>query len=1335
MMKKLFLVWGIICVLFPSFVCAETDFRFRHFTMDDGLSSNMVWAILQDSRGYMWFGTDGGLNRYDGIEVKEYKFTINSRHGLDCNYISSLCEDGDRLWVGTDDGIYIYSYRTDTFTFFDKKTKSGTNIETNVYDIGKDKEGIFWIATGRQGVFKYSEKADILEQYDFADCTGFVAKIYIDHENRIWAASNQGNYGIYRLNKAKNEFEPFILKKGNSTMAAHALAIFEDSENNLWLGTWQNGLLKIDRHSGTAETYLHPSDEEGIVHIHSIMEYASHQLLIGSDDGLTLFNTVTGESKLYAPDMLKPNSLSNRFVYPICKDREGGVWIGTYYGGVNYLSPTNSQFESYVQSRFENSVKGTVIGRFCEDARGNLWIASDDGGLSCMSPTDKRFVNYMPQSGKNSLSYHNVHALCMDGDDLWIGTYAGDLNVLNTRTGVFRKYVSDKADSLTLYENSSYAIFKDREQRIWVTGMSHLNLYNREKDNFIRIKRLGGMTIDIDQDTEGNLWFATQGKGLFCFNPQKQQWKHYEYGNEPGDLPSGLVNCVTIDRNGQIWVGTMEGLCRYVPEKDSFERIPLDIPNQNICCIIEDEQTFWMTTGRGLVHYVPGEGCQVFTKSDGLQSDQFMPNAGIKTSDGKIYVGSVNGFSGFYPFQIRTNTQIPPVRITGLELFNAKVPVGDELLPVPMEYLEKLELAHDDNVISLHYAALSYCTPERNAYAYKLEGFDKEWNYVGNQTKATYTNLPAGSYVFRVKAANNDGVWNEEGASLKIVVHPPFYLTLPFKIFYVLLFCALLAYLIKLLLKRVEKKHVNVINQLTENKEKEMHEAKIQFFTVIAHEIRTPVSLIIGPLEKVLKAQLSLPESIRNDLNIIDRNSQRLLYLVNQLLDFRKVEQQGMKLKYSEQNIYQLLQSVCERFTPFITQYGATLKLECPDEEFTAMIDYEAITKVVSNLLTNASKYTRDEVTVSCSLAPDRHTFTIRVADNGVGISKEDQKKIFNPFYQAMENKPGTGIGLSIVKSVVELHNGRIEVQSELNVGSVFSVILPTEHAEGTALQEEAAGEVKKPVAAEEETLPKAQPDGKPVMLIVDDNCEMLDFLSSSFADKYTVLKAEDGVEAQEVIRRNDISLIVCDWMMPRMNGIDLCRAVRADWSTSHIPFILLTARTDTNSKVTGMDCGADVYIEKPFSVQYLMACIDNLLELRNLLRQKFSKMPLVPLNSIANNTVDNEFLTRINEIIEENFSNPELTVDFLAEQMGVSRSGLFSKVKMLANITPNELIQVIRLKKAAALLAENKYRINEICYMVGFNTPSYFAKCFQKQFGMKPGEFANRKQEEEKPV
>lgn len=529
------------------------------------------------------------------------------------------------------------------------------------------------------------------------------------------------------------------------------------------------------------------------------------------------------------------------------------------------------------------------------------------------------------------------------------------------------------------------------------------------------------------------------------------------------------------------------------------------------------------------------------------------------------------------------------------------------------------------------------------------------------------------------------------------------------------------------LLKRTEKKHTAEINQLNVSKEKEVHEAKIKFFTMIAHEIRTPVSLIIGPLEKIMKSSIPMSPVLRDDLNIIDRNSQRLLFLVNQLLDFRKVEQEGITIKYTLQNIRQLLQAVCERFKPFITQHGAHLEVEYPDADFTAMVESEAITKLISNLLTNASKYTKDKVGLSCVVQPEQHTFVIKVTDNGIGISKEDQEKIFRPFYQAMDNKPGTGIGLSIVKSIVESHNGCIEVESEINKGSSFIVTLPIEQA-GAAVQEGETS-VLNPAIPEDillESLPVTASKDKPVMLIVDDNEEMLNFLSSSFSGQYSILTAEDGAEALEKLRENEVTLIVSDWMMPRMDGVEFCKALRADQAISHIPFILLTAKTDTNSKIEGMDCGADAYIEKPFSVQYLEACIRNLLDLRNLLRQKFSKMPMVPLNSIASNSVDNKFLTRINEIIEQNFSNPELTVDFLAEQLCISRSGLFAKIKTLANITPNELIQIVRLKKAAALLTENKYRINEICYMVGFNNPSYFAKCFQKQFGIKPGEFVN---------
>lgn len=781
----------------------------------------------------------------------------------------------------------------------------------------------------------------------------------------------------------------------------------------------------------------------------------------------------------------------------------------------------------------------------------------------------------MPDEHRNSLSYHNVHALCMDDDDLWIGTYTGGVNVLNTKTGTFRVYTTKGGDLTTLDGTSSYAIFRDREKRIWVTSMAGINLYNREEDNFIRVKDLESLTIDIDQDADGNIWFSTQGKGLFKYNPDKKTWKNYVYSNTPGALVNDQVNCVLIDGNGNMWVGTMNGLCKYDAGEDRFEAIPLDIPSRNICGIVEDQHVLWLTTTKGLVRYAPGESCQVFTRSDGLQSEQFLPNAALKASDGKIYVGSVNGFNAFYPYQIKMNKVLPPVVITGLEIFNKEIRIGDKKLPKALNWMAELDLSYKDHVFSLLYASLSYCTPEKNQYAYKLEGFDKDWNYVGSQNKATYTNLPAGTYVFKVKATNNDGIWSNQEASLKITIHPPFYWSTASKILYFIWVCIALTFFIRFLLKRTEKKHTAEINQLNVSKEKEVHEAKIKFFTMIAHEIRTPVSLIIGPLEKIMKSSIPMPAVLRDDLNIIDRNSQRLLFLVNQLLDFRKVEQEGITMRYASQNIRQLLQAVCERFKPFITQHGAHLEVEYPDADFTAMVDSEAITKMISNLLTNASKYTKDKVVLSCIVQPEQHTFVVKVTDNGIGISKEDRKRIFKPFFQAMDNKPGTGIGLSIVKSIVESHNGCIEVESEINKGSSFIVTLPIEQV-GAEVQEGEAG-VLNPVIPEDilsETLPVMSSKNKPLMLIVDDNEEMLNFLSSSFSAQYSILTAEDGMEALEKLKEHEVTLIVSDWMMPRMDGVEFCKALRADQSISHIPFILLTAKTDTNSKIEGMDCG-----------------------------------------------------------------------------------------------------------------------------------------------------------------
>lgn len=542
-MKRLVLL--LLNLLMPMILfAASNDLCFRHFSVEDGLSSNSVRALMQDKYGFLWIGTDEGLNRYDGTTVKLYRLKDRGANEA----ISSLYSTLNKIWIGTDEGIYIYDYETEDIMPFVLATSKNIHIETNTNHIVEDKDKNLWFTTVGQGIFKYNTITNHLEQYEFKNANGLMASVLVDSENQIWAITNWGNSGLFKLNKAENKFETFPLSYESGKHDSNALVMLEDSEHTLWLGTWECGLQKIDKYSGKATTYLHPTDGKGATHIHSIMEYAPHQLLIGSDDGLLLFNTITEEYQLFTEDETNPHSLSNRFVYPIIKDHEGGIWIGTYYGGVNYISPNTGQFESFVHSRFSNSVNGTVIGRFCEDSNGDVWIASDDGGLNRFSPKNRKFSHYLPLEGKNSLSYHNVHALCMDDDNLWIGTYTGGVNVLNLQTGTFKTYSAYQDNPASLDGTSSYAIFKDRKERIWVTSMSGVNLYNREKDNFTRIKDLDALTIDIDQDTKGNLWFSTQGKGLFKYHPEKQIWKNYIHDHKnPNSLANNQVNCVLID--------------------------------------------------------------------------------------------------------------------------------------------------------------------------------------------------------------------------------------------------------------------------------------------------------------------------------------------------------------------------------------------------------------------------------------------------------------------------------------------------------------------------------------------------------------------------------------------------------------------------------------------------------------------------------------------------------------------------------------------------------------------------------------------------------------------
>ncbi len=1305
-MRKYILLF--VCFLITSLRAADhVSFLFRCYDIENGVSSNFISSLLQDEKGFIWIGTDKGIDRYDGTRFTSFNRKNSHFHGLENCDVSSLYQpSANCLWVGTTSGLYIYEYATGKFCAFREKTGEGVEISSLVSMVTRDRSNLFWISTRGQGVFSYDPATRELVQYEMLQSNGYISAVLADQQNNIWLAGMSGTYLLDKEGKRFEEFCPI-------GQTIYSLTFFEDARGNVWIGTWDRGLMKIGK-GRDCTFYLDPQEEGGGVrHVHSILEYTPSTLMVGSDNGLTLLDIPTGSYRLFNDQGGEGESLSDNYVYPLLKDREGGIWLGTFYGGVNYAPPYGGQFERYARSGSSGGfLPGKVASCFQENAAGDVWVGFEDGGVECFSPETGRPVSV---PGKEKVCTWNVEALALDGDMLWIATYARGVDVWNVRTG----QVTYKGKGMT--ERDIFSLLIDQTGTVWAGSMKAVYRYDASSDSMVSVNRMGELVRDLKEDAQGQIWAATNGKGVFCYHPGQDVWKHY--GVKEGLLGETVLN-ICVGKNGNIWLGTSVGLYLYEPDTDRFRTVPLDLSSEDICCIIEDGNTLWLTTGKGLVKYIPGSGKkQVFTRADGLQAEAFAISSGLRTRKGKIFVGTTNGFNAFYPYLLHHNDRWPEVVFTGLEIFNKEVPVSPEdgILASPMDEAKEINLSFEDNMVSFLYAALSYCTPSKNQYAYKLEGFDKEWNYVGSQSKATYTNLPAGNYVFRVRASNNDDVWNDEGMSVNVTVHPPFYWTIPFRMAYLLLACSVVGLLAGYSQHRNRCKYEREIELVKMGKDKEMQEAKINFFTMIAHEIRTPVSLIIAPLEKVMQETLST--TVRDNLNVVNRNGQRLLYLVNQLLDFRKVQEKEMKMRFSPQYMSGLLSAVCGRFRLAMEQNGIVFHVELPDDDFSADVDREAVIKLVSNLLSNAIKYTKNEVTLCCTVVDDR-TFSIRVSDNGAGIDEEKQKKIFNPFYQCADNKPGTGIGLSIVKGIADAHSGLVGVSSGLDMGASFTVLLPIRQVTAV-VQEKKSDRFSTETEGEIPAVSVSPAGGKPVMLLVDDNEEMLQFLSIHFASAYTLMTATDGQQALEVLQKQEVSLIISDWMMPGMDGVELCKQVRKNQLTSHIPFVLLTAKTDLNSKIEGMDGGADVYVEKPFSLQYMEVCIRNLIEQRQLLKNKFSQMPMVPLGSIAGNPADEKFLARMNDLIERNFSNPDLSVDFLAEKLGISRSGLFAKVKALASITPNELIKVVRLKKAASLLAEKCYRINEVCYMVGFDNPSYFSECFQKQFGVKPSKFA----------
>ncbi len=1317
----------ILLIIGTLFSIQALPFTFKKYKVDNGLSENTVRAIFQDRLGFMWFGTKDGLNRFDGNEFKIFKNNPEDTHSIGNNFIYDIYQDiDDNLWVATDHQLYIYHYDSEQFTPFRKTTKEGKYIQSTVTTICAENDSIIWIGTYYEGLFCYNIKQNVLEHIPQLDVS-IIWKIFKDKSGGIWIGSREN------LTKYNRETNSFISIKTHSEKEEFEendiLSIYEDSDGELWVGTWSSGLACLNKSTHKFNFYFDQHQQPYITHIRSIYEYEKSKLFIGADDGLYSFDKKT--KKCVRLDKPKDtNSLSDQNVYSIFKDTEGGFWFGTFFGGVNYLSPNSRVFEHYYPSLYPNSLSGKAISQFCEDTNGNLWIATEDGGLNYFNTQTKEFNTYLPQPNKNSLSYHNIHSVVLDEDQLWIGTFSRGIDVLNLKTNIFKNYSYNKNDSTTINDNCIFAIYRTSQKEIYVGTPFGLNKYNPASDKFIRIKEVSQFVHDIKEDYQGDLWVASYGNGIFRYHPKIGKWKNYR--NRPNDKTSicfdKVISILTDDKQ-RLWFGTEGGgFSKYNYDTDNFSTFDSrnGLPNDVVYGILDDQYgNLWVSTTKGIskvdLHTMQ---IKTYTKEDGLQSNQFNYKSSYKAKNGIFYFGGINGFNAFNPDQLKETPFSMPVIITQMEVLN-----DDQ--PQKIDFSKPITLKHNQASFSIHFIGLSFQAQDKNKYAYLMENLNSKWINIGKQRNISFFNLPPGKYIFRVKGSNNDDAWNRCNQSIEITILPPFWKSNLAYIFYTIFIFAGLYFMIHFYIQKDKKKQMQRIEELNLEKEKEMYDSKINFFTNIAHEIRTPVSLIKAPLECILDSGDGKPETKEN-LSIIEKNTDRLLDLINQLLDFRKIETNAYPLSFAKENVNELLSNICFRFKTTAQQKNIHLELHLPSHVLMANLDKEALTKIVSNLLTNGLKFAQRKIDITLSehLKNSHPYIEIIIQDDGIGIPEKFKSKIFEPFFQienedTISRKNGTGIGLALVRQLVEHHGGTINLKTVQPSGACFLIHIPeSKEASLHNRISEISNDITENSSGEIMNTKEGKEDAKYHLLIVEDSAELKAFLTQNLDSEYQVSSAKHGQEAIHILENKPIDIIISDIVMPVMDGLELAKSVKQSEQFCHIPLILLSAKTNIQTKVEGLEVGADSYIEKPFSVAYLKAQIASLIENRNRIMERFSTSPVIPYGAIARDKKDEEFLARLNEKIEHNLTDEMFSIEKLANSLSMSQSNLQRKVKGLSGMVPNDYIRVIKLKKAAQLMIQGEYRINEICYIVGFSSPSYFSKCFHKQFGMQPKEF-----------
>ena len=1347
-LKKIVIYLFFLCLgMHSAFSETPEQITFSYISINEGLSQSTVFSIDQDKRGNMWFATYDGVNKYDG-----YAFTVYQHNEDDPNSIANdisrivKTDSQGRVWIGTRDGLSRYDEEKDIFQNFFYE-KNGKHLQVNGIEEISPEQLLISTPEGLI-MFDIKESKFIDDSFSTAMHKTIASTLY-RHDDQIYIGTSTD--GLYTYSITQKTFEKVIPILGTKQIQA----ILQQSPTRIWVATEGAGLFLINPKTKEIKNYLHsPSNPKSISsnYIRSLAMDSQNRLWIGTFNDLNIYHEGTDSFASYSSNPVENGSLSQRSVRSIFMDSQGGMWLGTYFGGLNYYHPIRNRFKNIRNIPYKNSLSDNVVSCIVEDKDKNLWIGTNDGGLNLYNPITQRFTSYTLQEDESArgIGSNNIKAVYVDEKKslVYIGTHAGGLSILHRNSGQVENF--NQRNSQLVNENV-YAILPDGEGNLWLGTLSALVRFNPEQQSFTTIEKekdgtpvVAKQITTLFRDSHKRLWIGGE-EGLSVF---KQEGLDIQKASilPVSNVTKLFTNCIYEASNGVIWVGTREGFYCFNEKDKQIKRYNTTngLPNNVVYGILEDSfGRLWLSTNRGISCFNPEtEKFRNFTESDGLQSNQFNTASYCRTSVGQMYFGGINGITTFRPELLLDNPYTPPVVITKLQLFNKVVRPDDEtgILTKNISETKSITLKSWQTAFSIEFVVSNYISGQHNTFAYKLEGYDKEWYYLTDSRTVSYSNLPQGTYQFLVKAANSDGKWNPIPTALEIIVLPIWYKTWWALLIFFATFAGFITFVFRFFWMRKSMEAQLEIERRDKEHQEEINQMKMRFFINISHELRTPLTLILTPLQEIIN-KIS-DRWTRNQLEYIQRNANRLLHLVNQLMDYRRAELGVFELKAKKGNAHQLIQDNFLFYDKLARHKKITYTLHSELEDKEVLFDANYLELIVNNLLSNAFKYTESGQSITVTLKEENGWLLLQVSDTGIGIPINKQGKIFERFYQIESEHVGSGIGLSLVQRLIELHHGRIELDSEENKGSTFSVYLPqdlsvykpSELASNNEQNEEEQVYSTNSKAmyfidtekVENESVESGDKK-RGTILIVEDNNEIRRYLNNGLADLFNTLEAGNGEEALEKLKDNEVDVIVTDVMMPVMDGIKLCKNVKQNIRTCHIPVIILSAKTDIKDQMEGLQMGADDYIPKPFSLAILTTKIQNMMRTRRRMLDKYAKSLEVEPEKITFNAMDEALLKRAMAIVEKNMDNIEFSTDEFAREMNMSRSNLHLKLKAITGESTIDFIRKIRFNEAAKLLKDGRYTVAEVSTMVGFNTPSYFATSFKKYFGCLPTEYIKK--------